>query len=115
MPLVTPDTEELDPAAVKMIAKVRRLMLVSGLFTLLGVAAVLVVIGYRVWRGEGSAPAATVGDVSITLPQGARIGETIIGDGRIVVRVEQGGRTVLHIFDSATLAPRGRIVLNSGP
>ena len=112
MPLVTPDTEELDPAAVKMIAKVRRLMLISGLFTLIGVAAVLVVIGYRVWRGEGSAPV-TAGDVTVTLPEGARIVETTIGDGRIFVRVEQGGQTALHIFDLATLQPRGRILLNA--
>ena len=113
MPLVTPDTEDLDPAAVKMIARVRRLMLISGLFTLLGVAAVLVVIGYRVWRGEGSAPA-PAGDVAVALPAGARVVETVIGDGRIVVRVEQGGHNVLHVFDSVTLQPRGRIVLNTG-
>ena len=113
MPLVTPDTEELDPAAVKMIAKVRRLMLISGLFTLIGVAAVLVVIGYRVWRGEGSA-LSTAGDVSVMLPDGARIVETTIGDGRIVVRVEQGGRTALHVFDLVTLQPRGRILFNAG-
>ena len=112
MPLVTPDTQELDPAAVRMIAKVRRLMLISGLFTLLGVAAVLVVIGYRVWRGEGSAPAAAA-DMSVTLPAGARVADTTIGDGRIVVRVEQGGRTVLHLFDLTTLQPRGRILLNT--
>ena len=113
MPLVTPDTEELDPATVKMIAKVRRLMLVSGLFTLIGVAAVLVVIGYRVWRGEGSAPSETK-DVAISLPERARVVETTIGDGRIIVRVEHGGRTTLHIFDGATLHPRGRILINPG-
>ena len=114
MPLVTPDTEELDPAAVRMIARVRRLMLISGLFTMLGVAAVLVVIGYRVWRGEGSAPPAAA-DLAIALSDGARVIETTIGDGRIVVRVEQGGRTSLHVFDSATLQARGRILFNLEP
>jgi hypothetical protein len=111
MPLVTPDTEELDPAAAQMIARVRRLMLVSGLFTVLGVAAILIVIGYRVWRSEGSAPPAPARDVTVQLPEGARVVSTAVGDGRIVVTVDVGGRTELRVFDAQTLEPRGRILL----
>jgi hypothetical protein len=112
MPLVTPDQEGLDPAAAKMIAKIRRLMLISGLFTIVGVAAVLVVIGYRVWRNEGRAPMAAA-DVTASLPAGSRIVGTTIGDGRILVTVELGGRTELHVFDSTSLQPRGRILIGS--
>ena len=69
------DDRPLDPAAERIVAKVRRLMAISVLFTGLAVAAVLGVIGYRVFRGEGSA--APQADTSVSLPerrQGGRHG-----------------------------------------
>ena len=58
------DAAPLDPAAARMVAKVRWLMLISGLTTLVAIAAVIGVIGYRVFKAEGSAPA----DVTALLP-----------------------------------------------
>src|SRR3954471_8175482 len=62
--------EPPDPEAARLAAKVRLLMLISALTTVLAVGAVLVVIGYRVFKAEGSA---SVADVSVALPKGARI------------------------------------------
>src|SRR5262249_57522839 len=59
------DEAPLDPAAARIVAKVRWLMLIAGATTLLSIAAVIGVIGYRVFQAEGSAPA----DPSAPLPQ----------------------------------------------
>jgi len=88
-------------------------MAISVLFTGVAVAAVLGVIGYRVFRNEGSrAPAA---DVKANLPAGARVLSTTVADGRIVVTIEAAGRTELRVFDLQSLEPRGRIELSSSP
>src|SRR5260370_1035834 len=73
------DDQPLDPEAARMVAKVRWLMLISGVTTLIAIAAVIGVIGYRVFKGEGSAPA----DVTALLPKGSRIIATAVAEGRI--------------------------------
>jgi hypothetical protein len=103
----------LDPAAERVIAQVRRLMAISALFTGLAVAAVLIVIGYRVFRGEGSA--ARPSDITVSLPKSAKVVGTALNDGRLVVTVDVGGETELHLFDARTLEPRGRIRLRPAP
>ena len=45
---------EPTPEQAALFARVRRMMLIAGLTTALAVAAVLVAIGYRLFRGEGS-------------------------------------------------------------
>ena len=45
--------------AAGMVARVRWLMIISGVTTLLAIAAVVGVIGYRVFRAGGSGAAAT--------------------------------------------------------
>ena len=103
----------LDPAADRIVAKVRRLMAISVLFTGLAVAAVLGVIAYRVFRYEGSAP--SVPDVSASLPRGAKVVGTAFADDRLAVTIELGGATEIHLFDARTLAPRGRLRLRPEP
>ena len=49
----TDDEKPLDPAAARIVARVRWLMLISGVTTLLGIAAVIGVIGYRVFASRG--------------------------------------------------------------
>ena len=104
--------DEPDPAAARTIAKVRRVMTVSMVFTGLALAAVLAVIGYRVFTSEGSAPRV---DASAALPAGAKVIATTVAGDRIVLTVETGGRTELHLFDVRTLAPRGRLRLHAEP
>jgi uncharacterized protein DUF6476 len=102
-----PDDESpLDPAAARIVARVRWLMLVSGVTTLVAIAAVIGVIGYRVFRAEGSvAPA----DVTAALPKGARVVSVTAAEDRLVVTVELGGALEVRTFDLKTLKPAGRL------
>jgi hypothetical protein len=105
------DEKPLSPEAARAIARVRRLMLIASVTTFIAIGAVLVVIGYRVFHAGGSAPAAA--DVSASLPAGARIVTTSIGEGRLAVVIEINGKTELRLFDLATLKPAGMI--KTGP
>jgi heme/copper-type cytochrome/quinol oxidase subunit 2 len=99
------DEKPLDPAAARAVAQVRRLMLIASATTFLAVAVVIGVIGYRVFKAEGSAQPAP--DVTVALPAGAKVISTAVGDGRIVLTVEIGGGIELRIFDLHTLKPLG--------
>ena len=87
-------------------ARVRRMMLIAGLTTALAVAAVLIVIGYRLFRAEGSTNAS---DVTATLPKGARIVSTGVAGDRLVVTLDVGGAIEIRTFDAHTLKPAGRL------
>lgn len=87
-------------------ARVRRMMLVAGLTTALAVAAVLVAIGYRFFRVEGSRPAA---DVTATLPKDAKIVATAVADDRLVVTLDLGGSIQIRMFDLRTLRSAGTL------
>jgi hypothetical protein len=99
------DDQPLDPEAARMVAKVRWLMLISGVTTLIAIAAVIGVIGYRVFKGEGSAPA----DVTALLPKGSRIIATAVAEDRITVTVDTGSGIEIRTFDAKTLKPAGRL------
>jgi hypothetical protein len=108
------DERPLDPAAARMIARVRWLMVISGATTLLAIAAVIGVIGYRLFRAEESAATARV-EATALVPKGARIVATAVAQDRIVVTVEAGGAIELHTFDARTLAPAGRLRFATEP
>jgi hypothetical protein len=108
---MTSEEKPLDPEAERAIARVRRLMVIASTTTFLTVAAVLAVIGYRVSRmGESALPPAS-DDATATLPAGAKVLSSAIGEGRIVLTVEVGGAIELHSFDLNTLKPLGRVRL----
>jgi hypothetical protein len=99
----------VDPDAAAAIARVRRLMLVASLTTLIAVGAVLAVIGYRVFHLQGSAP---VPPQDAALPAGATIVSTAVGDGHVVLTVEVNGSLELRTYDLTTLKPLARIRLD---
>jgi hypothetical protein len=103
---------EPTPEQAALFARVRRLMLIAGLTTALAVAAVLIAIGYRVFRTDGSAVAT---DTTATLPKGARIVSTGIARDRLVVTLDIGGVTEIRTFDAHTLKPAGRLKFVSEP
>ena len=106
------DEKPLDPEQQKIVARVRWLMVISGFATLLGIAVVIGVIGYRVYRTDGSvAPA----EVTALLPKGAKITGTAVADGRIAVTVELGGAIEVRTFDLRTLKPTGRLWFATEP
>jgi len=107
------DQAPLDPAAARIVARVRWMMMLSGAATLLGIAVVIGVIGYRVFKTEGSA--ATSADVTMALPKGARMISTVVADGRIAVTIQVSGRTEIRLYDLRTLQPAGRLTLDAAP
>ena len=86
-------------------------MLISGVTTFVGVAAILSVIGYRVFKSEGSAMV----DVTALLPKGARIVATAVAEDRIAVTVDVGGAIEIRTFDVKTLKPAGRLKFATEP
>jgi hypothetical protein len=99
------------PEQAALFARVRRMMLIAGLTTGLAVAAVLVAIGYRLFRAEGSAHS----DITATLPKGGRIVSTAVVRDRVVVTLDVGGSTEIRTFDVHTLRPAGRLRFVSEP
>ena len=103
---------EPTPEQAALFARVRRLMLIAGLTTALAVATVLIAIGYRLFRTEGSAVAT---DVTATLPKGARIVATGFAGDRLAVTLDVAGATEIRTFDAHTLKPAGRLKFVSEP
>jgi hypothetical protein len=107
------DEKPLDPVAAAFMAKVRRLMLIATLTTFVAVAVVLGVIGYRIYKSGGSAPA--LSDAVAQLPAGTKVLSTAVGDGRIVLTVDIGGSLELRVFDLNSLKPIGRMRFAPAP
>src|SRR5262245_51988365 len=106
------DEKPLDPAAAGIVARVRWLMLISGVTTLVGVASILGVIGYRVFQAEGSAAQA---DMTALLPKGARIVSTAVAEDRLAVTIDISGTVEVRTFDLRTLRPVGRLRFATEP
>jgi hypothetical protein len=86
-------------------------MLIAGATTLLAIAAVIGVIGYRVFKAEGSASA----DVTALLPKGARVISAAVAEDRIAVTLDVGGAIEIRTFDVKTLKPTGRLRFATEP
>lgn len=109
-------TEPVNPEPTSeqaaLVARVRRMMLIAGLTTALAVSAVLIAIGYRLFRVEGSrAPS----DVTALLPKGAKITATAVAGDRLVVTLDVGGSVRIETFDVHTLRPAGTLKFASEP
>jgi len=100
------EEEPLSPAQAQIVARVRWLMLISGIATMLGIAVVVTVIGYRVFRSDGRPGPA---EATVALPKGARVVSTSIAGDRIVVTIDIGGALEIRTFDARTLSPEGRL------
>jgi hypothetical protein len=103
---------EPTPEQAALFARVRRMMLIAGLTTALAVAAVLIAIGYRLFRAEGSVVAT---DTVAILPKGARIVATGVARDRLIVTLDIGGTTEIRAFDARTLKPLGKLKFVSEP
>ena len=101
------------PEQAALFARVRRMMLIAGLTTALAVAAVLIAIGYRLFRSEGSA--GSTSEITATLPKGAWIISTGASAGRLVVTLDIGGATEIRTYDVKTLKPTGKLRFVSEP
>jgi hypothetical protein len=113
------DEDGPDDAAANFIAKARWLMVISGVTTLIAIAAVLGVIGYRMSHLEGSVsahpPDATPLEITALLPAGARVVAISAAADRIVVTVEVAGALEARVFDAHTLRQTGRLTFATEP
>ena len=83
-------------------------MLISALTTAIAIAAVLGVIGYRVFAASESGAAAIING-TVFVPKGARVVSTTVGGGRIVVTLDVNGTSEVRIYDLKTLQQTGRL------
>jgi hypothetical protein len=105
---------EPTPEQAALFARVRRMMLIAGLTSALAICAVLIAVGYRLFKSEGRATE-PVGDVIATLPKGARIVTTGVAGDRLVVTLDIGGVTEIRTFDAHTLKPAGKLKFANEP
>ncbi|MGA8156458.1 MAG: hypothetical protein WB822_09680 [Rhodoplanes sp.] len=109
----TVNEKPLDPEQARFMARVKLMMALSGFATLLGIAVVLGVVGYRVSRGGGSgAPTET----TVRLPVDSRVMQTAVAGDHVVVTIEiPGGGVEIRSFDAQTLRPAGRLRFATEP
>ena len=106
------DDKPLDPAAAKIVSRIRLMMVISALTTLFAIVAVLGVVSYRLFRSDGSVMAS---DMTAMLPKGARIVATAVAEDRIAVTVEVNGALEIRTFDLRTLKQTGRLRFATEP
>lgn len=107
-----PDETPLDPAALRLQARLRRLILISGLTLGIGILAMLVAIVYRIAAIPAAAvPGPAIHAAASILPAGARLVGTSSDASRIVLTYEHAGGTTLITVDPRSLAVTGRLDL----
>ncbi len=110
------DDKALNSQTERTIAQVRRLMMIAGATTFIALAAVLGVIGYRLFHLEGRASATMpFAEVTARLPPRAKVLSTAVSDGHILVTIELAGGVEVLTFDPDTLKPTGRLRLEQKP
>jgi len=113
-----------DPGAANLIARVRRLMLVSMAVTVIAVGSVFGFVGYRIFKGEGAtakiadklpptSPIPT--DVTLSLPRGARVIQSAVANDRLIMTLDIDGKIEVRTFDVRTLTPTGRLDFSATP
>jgi hypothetical protein len=113
-----------DVDAERLVARVRRLMLVSMAITVIAVGSVFTFIGYRIFKGEGMVEkkadklpdaSAIPNDITLALPRGARVIQSSVANDRLLITLEIDGRIEVRTFDVKTLQPAGRLNFSATP
>jgi hypothetical protein len=107
------DEKPLDPEGARIVASVRRLMMIASLTTFIAVVAVIGVIGYRVFSGEGRAHQAP--EANAPWPNSARIVSSAMNDERLALTIETPDGLEVRFFDLKTFKPLGRLRLGAQP
>lgn len=125
-PPIVPEGGEPNPDAdaANVIARVRKLMLVSMAVTVIAVGSVFGFIGYRIFKGDGASAktadklpeaSAIPADMTLALPRGARVIQSAVAGDRLVITLEQDGKVEVRTFDVNTLQPAGRLNFSATP
>jgi hypothetical protein len=110
--------------AARVFSRVRKLMLITNLVTVVAIATVLAVVGYRIFMSgststavKPSTPSVTApsAEMTLTLPRGARIVDTSVSEDRLVITLDIGGQREIRTFDVRTLKPLGRLSFGPAP
>ncbi|TMJ06055.1 MAG: hypothetical protein E6G97_01125 [Alphaproteobacteria bacterium] len=122
--MVAEDEPRPGPDAANVIAKVRKLMLVTMAVTLIAAGSVFGFIGYRMFRSDGTTAktadklpeaSAIPADMTLALPRGARIVQSAVAGDRLVITLENEGKIEVRTFDVNTLQPAGRLNFSNTP
>jgi len=123
-PPLAPDEPAPDADAARVIAKVRKLMLVSMAVTVVAVGSVFGFIGYRMFKGEGTTAktadklpdaSAIPTEITLSLPRGARVIQSAVAADRLVITLAIDGKIEVRTFDVNTLQPAGRMNFSATP
>jgi hypothetical protein len=123
-PLAPEEPPAPDSDAVRVIAKVRKLMLVSMAVTVVAVGSVFGFIGYRMFKGDGTTAktadklpeaSAIPADMTLAIPRGARVIQSAVAADRLIITLEIDGKIEVRTFDVKTLQPAGRINFSAAP
>ena len=106
-------TEPAESETAQLVARARVMMMIAALTTALAIAAVVTVIGYRMFAG-GLTIGAPIDDV-VTLPKGARIVSMAGSSGRVAVMVDVNGASEMRVFDLKTMKETGRLRFATEP
>ncbi len=87
------------------------MMVISGLTTVLAIAAVVTVIGYRMYSSAGTAPI----EGAIALPKGARVVSMAGSGGRVAVLIDNNGTSEMRVFDLKTMKESGHLRFTNEP
>jgi hypothetical protein len=110
------DAKPMTPDQTRALLQVRRFMMIASVTTFIAIAVVFGVIGYKVYKsGDREEPPQALPDVTESLPAGAKVLSTAIGNDHIVVTIETAGGIELRTFDPDTLEPLGRLRLMPKP
>ncbi|HUC50560.1 MAG TPA: DUF6476 family protein [Xanthobacteraceae bacterium] len=107
---LTTKSETTESQAAGLVARARTMMLISALTTVLAIAAVVTVIGYRIY----SAGAPPIED-TIALPKGARIVSMAGSGGRVAVMIDNNGVSEMRVFDLKTMKESGHLRFTNEP
>jgi Family of unknown function (DUF6476) len=88
----------------RLVVRARTMMMISGLTTVLAIAAVVTVIGYRMYSVNNP----PIED-AITLPKGARIVSMAGSGGRVAVMIDNNGTSEMRVFDLKTMKESGHL------
>ncbi|KZM52087.1 hypothetical protein [Labrenzia sp. OB1] len=104
-----PDEAPLDPAALRVQAKLKRLLLGSSLVMVAGFVAVFAAIVYKINTYEADPSGAAFAE-TLSVAPGTEILQATLSDGMLLVLAREEGRNVLLRFDSVSGKQLGRTV-----
>lgn len=107
------DEKPLTPEQTALMVRARWMSMLSVSATLIGISVVLGIVGYRIFRSEGSV--VTPSEIVTMLPKGGKVVSVTTAGERVIAVVDVDGTTEILSFDARNLQPAGRLRFVSEP